>query len=339
MTRIWPALTVLVLGPTLVPLTAYGQTTGSTSGTIRVSLVAIGNEDVNTKTPRPVNIDDCTEPTADLKFHLENVPSAKSTIDVYIGTDCAMQNRDTEDASCDFVRDFDIEDRQELDVPIDAALTGCPNGMKTLWFLAVDSTQSGEEVGANYASRDVHFDTSAPSAPSDVEGGAGEREIPVSWETDETEAQRFDVYIDDQATRGDDGAGADGGVSGDGKCSSTRLHAGTPADSISKRVHKKSIKEASANGIDLSSADISGDFAAVAVVVVDEAGNESVLSELACVEVVPTEGFWERYRTNGGDAVEGCECRAQPGRTRGGTGAMLVACGFVLALGRRRRRV
>jgi MYXO-CTERM domain-containing protein len=58
----------------------------------------------------------------------------------------------------------------------------------------------------------------------------------------------------------------------------------------------------------LSGADIGVPVAAVAVVADDLAKNDSVLSNIDCVHVVKTNGFWDGYKANGGDAVSGCTC-------------------------------
>jgi hypothetical protein len=75
-------------------------------------------------------------------------------------------------------------------------------------------------------------------------------------------------------------------------------------------IKRKAVNEGTATGIDLGPGDIDGEFATIAVIAVDEAGNESPLSQLACVKVVPTESFWDRYQEDG-DAVDaGCPCTA-----------------------------
>lgn len=336
----WPAVAALALGPAVLPAQAQAQATGTTttpSGTIAIQLVSIGGKTVGSS-PRPISLDDCTEPTATIKFHARDVPTAKETLDLYIGDNCNQTNRTTADANCAFVDTFPINDSKELDMLVDAADTTCPaDGEPTFWFLAVDSSHGGEDVAMNFGTLKVKFDTKVPAAPDNVEGGAGERQIPISWETDEKENARFIVYIDDQATSGDDGS--DGGTSSDGKCSSSRLVAGSAAKDIPKSIPTQVIEEGTATGLDLDAKDIDGNLAAVGVVAVDIAGNESTLSELACVEVVPTEGFWEHYQKAGGTADTGCAVHAQPGGVARGEarGALVLALGL-LALARARRR-
>jgi MYXO-CTERM domain-containing protein len=58
----------------------------------------------------------------------------------------------------------------------------------------------------------------------------------------------------------------------------------------------------------LSGSDIGVPVAAVAVIADDLGKNESVLSNIDCVHVVKTNGFWEGYKAGGGDAVAGCAC-------------------------------
>lgn len=339
----WPAVAALVVGPALLPALALAQGTTPTpttagAGALRITYLRVGDETVSSISPRPLGIKDCTPPTAILTFEVDNIPDGKRSLDVYFGSGCNATDRDsTTTPKCTFVQMTEVTSQQDLEVTVDAANLECGGGDRTLWFLAVDSSQASEDVGTGYGSVVVPIDTAPPAAPSNVEGGAGEKQIPVSWDIGTGDPEKFIVYIDDQATEG--GEGADGGTSSDGKCSSSRLIAGSAARDIPKSVPTKVIEERTATGIDLDSKDIRGDFAAVGVVAVDIAGNESALSELACVEVVPTEGFWERYEKQGGTADTGCAVHATPvGTSRDGAPAALVATLGLLAVVRMRRR-
>jgi hypothetical protein len=95
----------------------------------------------------------------------------------------------------------------------------------------------------------------------------------------------------------------------------------------------------------VSSATINGDdlgskLAAVGVIAVDLAGNASPVSNIACVKVVPTTGFWDKYKANGGKAESGCACSlpGAPIDVAAGWPVGLVLGGLALRGVRARRR-
>ena len=51
------------------------------------------------------------------------------------------------------------------------------------------------------------------------------------------------------------------------------------------------------------------------VVAVDLAGNASPVSNITCISVVPTTGFWGVYKDSGGTVQPGCAC-SLPGQPR-----------------------
>jgi hypothetical protein len=88
------------------------------------------------------------------------------------------------------------------------------------------------------------------------------------------------------------------------------LTEGADPASLPSTLPQKRVNEPTASGVELTADDIDGESAAVAVVAVDEAGNQSPLSNIGCVKVVPTEGFWDRYQNQGGEGQAGCPCSA-----------------------------
>ena len=218
-----------------------------------------------------------------------------------------------------------------------------------IWFLAVDTPDSAEDVGNQYGVvQNVGLDTRAPAAPTNVTGGEGQHQIPVTWDSSETNLKGFKVYIDPNpgmagsVNTGASGSGApgeedgggtvftpvttDGGTSttGDGgvvqgatnaNCPSSFLVSGASPSDLPSSIHEKTINKPTATEIDLSPTDIDTSSAtikdaAIAVVAVDLAENESPLSVVACVHVAPTTAFWDRYKMEGGEAKGGCPCSA-----------------------------
>jgi hypothetical protein len=217
-----------------------------------------------------------------------------------------------------------------------------------------------------YGVFELPLDVIPPNAPTNVDGGDGETRIRVTWERADANISRNYVIWDPKpitettpadagVTDGGDGMGAagssgstedDGGTddeSADPSCISTLMKAGDTidVDHLPKGLHMKP-----AVG-DVESFELSGDLinsprAAVAVVAQDLAGNVSVLSNVTCVNVVDTTGFWDDYKVNGGEAEAGCACslpgtRASGRHARGGLLATFALLGLAVARARRKR--
>jgi hypothetical protein len=317
---------------------ARAQDAGSTSGAggIAVNLITIGGEDVNTIAEINLGIADCDDDAA-LVFELDGTSADKESIDIYVGENCDRTDRINEDVNrCKYIttketneqtRDLRIEvmakalvaASQDRDVDEEVCGSGVES-MPTIWFLAVDNPMSAEDVGTGFGTYEaLGIDMRAPDAPTEVVGGSGENEIPIEWETDETDIERFIVFIDNDPIEGGGGAGSggstdggttDGGSANTGDCSSSVLQAGANPDDVPSGIRRKQVNEPTATGFELTPDDVDGMMAAVAVAAVDEAGNQSALSNVGCVKVVPTEGFWDRYQANGGTAEGGCPCSA-----------------------------
>lgn len=319
------SLKTLALAAGALVLAALAPAAASAQS-ITVTINSIDGEAVNTLGEYRLGLQDCLD-DVELEFELMGVPSDKSTIDVYEGNNCNDPSRDSDDTdTCDYLTSFETQESTELIVTLNASVLGCMEGTSqqpTLWFLAVDSSESGEEVGQRYGTFEIEVDASAPNAPTDVEGGTGENQIPVEWETSDSDLDSFIIYIDSSPTDGDAGIG----------CGSSVLVEGQPPPSGG--VTTKTINEANATSANLRPSDLDGTRAAVAVVAVDDAGNESPLSNISCVEIVPTTSFWEDYQSDPNAVDGGCPCAAVgPVHVENGWPILLALC----ALGLRRRR-
>ncbi|MGD8861060.1 MAG: hypothetical protein PVI30_13715 [Myxococcales bacterium] len=281
-----------------------------------------------------INADDCAN-GATVVFRLSNVPTDRPTIDIYRGTSgsgCETETRVNQDTgtTCIFLATRSTNNASMFDLEVTASDLMCNEGANekpTLYFLPVNATMSADAVGQNYGIVEVEIDADPPAAPTGVSGGNGESSIPVSWNTSAGMLDGFAVYIDSSG-----GAGVDGGT-----CGSDVLIPGESVDSVPGSVRRKSIGEGSASSTTLSASDIDGDSAAVAVVAVDLAGNESVLSEVACVSVIPTDGFWDVYEQEDGAVDAGCPCAAM-GPVHAETAWPVGLSVLALTLRRRRER-
>jgi hypothetical protein len=318
-------------------------TNTSTAGGLTVRALSVGDEEVMMGLI-PVGIAACNT-DAKVAFEIDGVPNERESIDVYLGEGCnAMTRTDDTTDRCEYIGNFAAGSSKGLSVLLSAKQllrNDCETERQDtpkLWFLAVMSRGSAEDVGMNYGMlSSLRLDTRPPNAPSNVQGGTGEKQIPVEWETSDSDLEGFVVLIDPQSSTGGGGggsgsAGSSGGAgSGDdddggmdsqaptpsgggnassGDCGSDVLTPGGSAAGLPSRIRRKEVNGATASGLDLGPGDIDGDSAAIAVIAVDEAGNESLLSDLACVRVVPTESFWDRYQQGDAAVEEGCPCTA-----------------------------
>ena len=175
----------------------------------------------------------------------------------------------------------------------------------------------------------INVDGDPPDAPTGVTGGSGESLIRVSWKTTERDLQEFIVYIDNAPTTG-----------GAAPCPRYRRRrhqhrrrrrqqqqpgrhvrleladlgrlASGPAEQHPRNARSKRRPPPASTSCPTTSAATARRSPSSTV---DKAGNRSPLSNLACVAVVPTESFWDRYKANGGQAEGGCACRTSGKRS------------------------
>ena len=224
--------------------------------------------------------------------------------------------------------------------------TGSRQGPQTLWFLLLRS-QGSAEAAMFYRAFTINIDTDAPEAPTSVQAGQGKTDIRVSWELPTTNITNFWVAADYSAgALTDDESDAGTSVSVDG-CSSNYLKPGKRFDPNAKppglliRATNSIATEMSFDGRDFDGVK----KVPIAVAAQDLAGNVSVMSEVKCITVTETFGFWDSYKSPEGDspggiAEPGCACSApgQPKRHGGALLAVPVALLLVGACTRRRTR-
>jgi len=344
-----PALAPLALGAlsaALIALPSPGAaqdddgTTGTnnnSSGGVSIKILSIGGENQNTVGDVWIGLDACQN-NAEVEFRLDNVPD-REVFDIYVGSACnTTAARDQEGDDCELVRPgVEITVTQDLRIRIGAGdiieaadenVEGCGSASSkpNLWFLAVDNSGTSEAVDSDdYGRLVLNVDTDPPDAPTRIRGGRGENEIPVTWSNGSEEVDSFEIYVDSGEGTGeppsdasvppsDPDAGGDAGTqAGSGQtnseCGTGALREGATADSVSG-YFATSEGSPTATSTELSSANIEGRVAAVAVVAIDEAGNKSTLSEVACVYVVPTTGLKDLVEQNNGEYPQGCPCAA-----------------------------
>jgi MYXO-CTERM domain-containing protein len=171
-----------------------------------------------------------------------------------------------------------------------------------------------------------------PGTPPGLKGRTGESQLGASWgDVDTGPMTTYWLYGDVSGEGG--GEGADGGVS----CGSGLLTEGMAPPPAEGAIIRSKSTSASGSISDLANVEI-GDYVAMGVTAVDIAGNESLLSNVVCVQRVETEGFWEACRTNNTCKDDFETCSATPWRTTRGAMAGLGLAALAGVLVRRRRR-
>lgn len=248
------------------------------------------------------NATDCAS-DVELTLRVQNIPTSQTLLDFWRGpgtTDCsteAARNQDT--ATCTSLNlavDTTIGNSESTLVVGLNELLDCDgsDGTFSIYILAASAQSTFEAIGADQtANFSLELDTNIPNAPTGVSGGAGNSQVTIRWSSSENETPfEFRLYAD---------SGGDAGASIPAGCPSSVLVSGQTAPTTG------SFREVSGS---LSSTDINpqslgleiDQSAAVAVTTVDQARNESVLSEVFCVSRIETTGFCGTTECDSGTA-------------------------------------
>ena len=201
-------------------------------------------------------------------------------------------------------------------------LVPCTSGQYTVWALAVQSMKdetalSSPEVGI---SQTFTVDASPPNAPTNVTTGSGNTAVPLLWTIPANDdLSGYEVIIQAIADASDT------------SCATATLVQG--ADVASDALVAATLMGGGATSVNIDPSQFGvpvGGYAAVAVVSKDLAGNVSVLSQVACLHRVPTNGFWAEYQQNGGNAKT-CSVVA-PGASSSRHGGWLAILGVAAAV-------
>ncbi|HKP59534.1 MAG TPA: MYXO-CTERM sorting domain-containing protein [Polyangiales bacterium] len=212
------------------------------------------------------------------------------------------------------------------------------DGVLNLYFLPAVNTTDNSEVQI-FGAYKITIDKEPPIAPTNVEAGTGQSEIPIKWSTSGNSDVANNMLIWD--TNVGEG-GADGGSTDTEGCGSQVLKPGEDVDlaalAMMDGIHLKPI-DGNVTSTTLAGSEIGGKRAAIGVVARDLADNPSTLSNLDCLEVVPTSGFWDEYKESGGEVEPGCGCSAPGTRSASGEGIGAFALGLLgLCVLRRARK-
>lgn len=206
------------------------------------------------------------------------------------------------------------------------------DGTYVFYALAVSARvdDTTDVAATNYFAFNVAIDFTAPSAPM-LSDAAGDRQIQLGWTntTSETLAGA-NVYVDTSVTCDEE---------------STVLIAGNVVpDSLEPALPLLLGSAPTSRTLDGEALGLSiPGSALVAVTVLDTARNESVFSNVACIERVTVSGFWDAYCAE--NMLSPAECRARysgctasPGHQRFGWLGLVGVVGLLTTIARKRAR-
>lgn len=341
-----------------------------------VTLVKAGGEDFSDQKRfgTPIGLPACTEGSIDVTVSgLPNSPQFPY-LEVWYGTgmgDCDAADRATRvnsaqnctrlSASTDGqqINSFTVLNTTVKIAPVcdlNAERTsGTKQGPQTLWFLLLRS-QGSAEAAMFYRAFTINIDTVAPDPPTELNNPSGQTDIRLTW-TLANSATNYWVFADysEGALVGEeddsDAGVADGGTgtAGSGSaaangCTSNYLRKGARIP-VEARPPGLLVRETDSISTEMSfdGRDFEGvKKVPVAVAAEDLAGNVSVMSDVSCITVEQTTGFWDRYKSPDGDsaggvAEPGCAC-STPGAHPNSPGLVLAAPIALLVVGAYARR-
>jgi hypothetical protein len=327
--------------------------TSSGAGTIMVTLTKAGDDAYKDATHTlPINAAECA--AGHLTVDLTNLPPSGISggymfLEMWVQTgtaDCTTSDRDiavVAESKCTQLNTDRIRLNGTMIKNLNVPLTPANNeagdqgvcqtdGPRTIYFLALKG-ESGAEATTMFGTLTVQVQTIAPDPVTNLVGYSGETEIPVKWTLPAERIFSVYVIIDPAAEAFDEDGGAGPG------CLSRTLMQNAPfnlADYPKGLIVLPTIQKM-ASGTTINGDELHTNLAAVAVMVGDQAKNVSTLSNVGCIRVTPTSGFWDAYTKEGGAAQQGCSCSAPGVRVRGSALLGLPILGVLAWLGVRRR--
>ena len=347
-------VSVFLLGLLILPAVARAQNAGSgaspfptsSTGTIPVDLLTLDGDVYDDRQNKGINNDQC-ERDVEIVFQLRSLntaPSGSNYIQLWVGATCQNgENRDQVGET----------DCKRIAVPDDAwrisnimqdfkttvkLLCDVGDGPLDLFFLPTPNTSDAAGNIQAYGGYKLTIDKMGPLAPSNVVAGTGETEIPIRWTVNSV----ADVFTNHLVWDKDPAGGVsvdDGGASADGECTSSILIEGEDINLNDLKENRNIATKEVPGKVDhttVSGDELGAQRVAMAVVAADLAGNISKLSNVDCLQVVATDGFWDAYKAAGGEAEPGCGCSTPGTRTSRASGLLPITL-LVLAWGVRRR--
>jgi hypothetical protein len=335
--------------------TSPGSGAVSQTGNIAIELKKVGSVDypaaARTNPTIPIGKARCAEGT--ITVTVRNLQGGNSLpyLEAWLATgssNCQQGDRATRnpaDADCTKLtipdtNQVQVGNRAYYDVTLQLGPTCDSDGTRPIYFLQLESENSTANA-TSYGVLQLKVDTTPPQPPTTTNANgeaSGQTVIPLTWKANTIDTNYYYALVDWGATTtGEFDAGVTDGGLPDGAnpgCPSGVLRKGKDfnPDSIPNGILSTRLEGGLKSSYDFDGMDFHGAKTVPAVVVAqDLAGNTSVMSDVVCLKVTKTTGFWKRYEDDGGTAGPGCAC-STPG-ARGARGKLLYGLPVVLVLG------
>lgn len=363
------ALTAVLMAQSVSAQTAGTGAAGTTGsapatqiGNIGIELLKSGTDDypqaARTNWAVPIGRKTCTSTTnKTITVGIRGLVSGGTFpyLEAWLGTanNCEQGDRGTRasgTAVCSKLNIPNVSERQvanrvNYQVTVELGPTCDAEGTRPIYFLQLPS-EGSNATATSYGVLNLKVDTTVPPTPTNVNGSSGQTVIPLTWTANTYDTLNYWVLADATDDEVDAGTGENvlDGINMD--CPSANLRAGKDFDVTAI---PKGIIYAHEEGPGKHSHDFNGQQfgtkKAVAAVVMaeDQAGNLSPMSDVKCLYVKETTGFWKRYQDDASDPVsQGCACSAPgaPGAHRNALVALpvLLVLGWAGVRSRTRRR-
>jgi hypothetical protein len=348
-TRMALITTAIAMSPALSAAQTTGDTT-TTTGVITVRIASMTDREPNEITagsPLPINKREC-EINAEINLFIDKIPTGFNSLDLWRGANCAaIESRTQNTRTCDNIPSAVVPllgnqtqiTAQKFTVQqlFDCSQT-FNNSNQDIYFLASNTVPNLVDVGTNWGVLAIAVDNVPPLQVTGVVGSAGKSDIRVSWSLlNDAAPFEYNVYIDPEA-----------GVPLGQTCppANTTLVAGQPVPENAVRVATRPAPGTSTSFNGTNQGLVFDTQYPVAVTLQDKARNEGPVSELSCITMVRTQGFWDMYsqqaEQNGSSAQSGVGCSlAASGPTSRDVGGWLwvvaALAGYSFASRRERR--
>lgn len=316
---------LLVAAFASAPALVWGQDTTptTTTGGLFPLPILIGDDDYNQTAKLPISADQCDTPGLTVTFRLDNLPAnSKKYIEAWVGSQCNTTDRlnTTKGDPCKEIGSEEVATKSRVEIELKLSDLCTQDGDRNIYFLSVGTLNSADAVNV-WGLYTLSVDTVGPTAPTGVKGGSGQTAIPISWDATEEEVTEYFLVWDPAPGSGVQGDAAVGNDEDDAgaltdapsECASnllfgnaqlqanrSELPAGLKGKSIDKKVSKTTISA--------SELGITEGYAALGVIALDKALNESRVSSIVCVRATTTVGLWDAYKAQGGEVEPGCAC-------------------------------
>jgi MYXO-CTERM domain-containing protein len=347
--------------------TVTNNASGTVKGNITVLLSKVGTTNFDSTRPHPLGLDDCINKK--LTVSLSNLPNSVQYpyLEVWWATgtsmceagdrgsrtpstnQCTKLTHNKEDQKFNALTTAAVEVEFRPVCQLNAEQTGGSDGKKEIYFILL-SSKGSSEAATFYGSLNFDLDLSPPPVPAITEHGSGMTDIRLAWSQSTGGDTGIKYWVAADWSQGalmrDGGAATtdnDGGIANT-ECPSNYLVKGYRLDPEA-RPTGLFVKDTTATEYSFTAENFHGaTLVPAAVVAQDLAGNVSALSEVVCLKVEPTTGFWGLYKqgdggTASGLAEPGCACSAPGAHSRRFTTLTILPVALLLAGGYARRRI